>query len=218
MKNMGLSELTLVGPPSGLDADESRALAYGAWDVLASRREAESLEQAVEDATLVVGTSGRPAPGAWTPGRLVRELSDRLGPGPLCLVFGPEASGLTNAELALCHARVHVPTDSAQPSLNLAQAVLLIAYEIRRAGLGEPAQQEERATAGQIEAALAGLERGLLGIGYLNPQQPGKILAELRALLARAQPTPREVTLLRGIGRQIEWAASRIARGAGCDG
>ena len=113
----------------------------------------------------------------------------------------------------MCHVNVHVPTDSAQPSLNLAQAVLLICYELRLASLSpEPSSADEpRASVEAMEAALASLARGLLGIGYLNPQNPHAILSELRRLLARARPTPREVNLLRGLARQVEWAAGRIA-------
>ncbi len=141
--------------------------------------------------------------------------SVRFFPGS-ALVFGPESSGLTTGELSLCHARVRIPVDPAQPSLNLAQAVLILAYEIRLSHEGEPPPRATaRAEAGELEAALRDLEEGLVGIGYLNRDHPGAILAELRLLLARAGPTPREASLLRGLARQIRWAAGRIAGGAG---
>jgi TrmH family RNA methyltransferase len=219
MKNMGLGSLRLVGPPAGLEAAEVRALAYGAWDVLDAARVAPTLREATADATLVVGTTGRPLPRAWTPRQLAEEGPARAAGGRTAVVFGPEASGLRNDELALCHVTVHIPSDPAHPSLNLAQAVLVLAYEIRVSALAAaPSPGEERATAGEIESALEDLAGALLAIGYLNPDNPGKVLAELRALLARAGPTPREASLLRGMARQIRWAAAGVARERGTDG
>ena len=139
MKNMGLRALWIVEPPEGLDAHESRSLAYGAWDVLDGARRGESLLEAVAASVAVVGTTGREVPGALSPRRMAAEADSRAGGGRLSLVFGPESSGLTRAEMDLCHALVHVPTDPAQPSLNLAQAVLLLAYEMRLAALDRPA-------------------------------------------------------------------------------
>jgi tRNA/rRNA methyltransferase len=135
------------------------------------------------------------------------------------LVFGPEASGLTREELALCHLVVRIPTDALQPSLNLAQAVLIVVYEIFVSGK-TPRQEDEppRATVGEMETALGSLGKGLEGIGYLNAQNPGPIVSELRALLVRAQVTPREIALLSGMGRQILWASDEIARARGGKG
>ena len=213
MKNMGLRRLRLVEPVPSCDEIEARNLAYGAWDVLDAATRHESLIDATLESTLVVGTSGRPHSAAWSPRRLAIEGGASARGGRVSLVFGPEATGLSNDELALCHLRLHIPADPAHPSLNLAQAVLLVAYEIRLAELGpERVPSEPLATAGSFEAALQELGEGLLGIGYLNPQNPGKVLAELRGLLVRARPTPRDVDLLRGLARQVRWAAGCIAR------
>jgi tRNA (cytidine32/uridine32-2'-O)-methyltransferase len=219
MKNMGLAHLKLVGAPEGLHEPGARALAYGAWDLLDAATRHDSLEAAVGPSTLVVGTSGRPSSAAWSPRRLAEECGARAGGGRVSLVFGPESSGLRNDELGLCHLLVHIPTDAAQPSLNLAQAVLLLAYEIRLAAMaGEPPTRGRLASAAEVEAALHDLREGLVGIGYLNAQNPEVILSELRRLLARAQPTPRDVTLLRGLARQARWAARSIARRRGPSG
>lgn len=220
MKNMGLRALCLVEPPAGLEDREARALAYGAWDVLDGARVAPSLPDAVAASVALVGTTGRAVPGAWTPRRLAEEASGLSGGGTLSLVFGPEASGLTGAEMDLCHALVHIPADPTHPSLNLAQAVLLLAYEMRLAALGtapgpDASGGEERPTrapAGDVEQAVAELRAALLEIGYLDRASPDRVLAELRRLIARAGPTPREVVLLRGLARQVAWAG-RIARG-----
>ncbi|HEX9187137.1 MAG TPA: RNA methyltransferase [Vicinamibacteria bacterium] len=217
MKNMGLASLCLVGPPAGLEDREARALAYGAWDVLDGARAAGTLLEAVQGSVAVVGTTGRDVPGAWSPRRLAEDAAGVAAGGTLSVVFGPEASGLTGAELDLCHAVVHVPTDPAHPSLNLAQAVLLLAYELRlaarpAAGGAGPAEAGDRATAGDLEQAMGDLKGALLEIGYLDPASPDRVLAELRRLVARASPTPREVVLLRGLARQMAWAG-RVARG-----
>jgi len=216
LKNMGLRSLRLVGGDPGLGRPEARNLAYGAWDVLDTVRFFPGLGEAVADATLVAGTSGREDPAAWSPRRLASEGPVRAAGGRTAIVFGPESSGLTAEELARCHVRVRIAADPEQPSLNLAQAVLILAYEIRLSDEGEgEAPAPARAAAGELEAALGELEEGLVGIGYLNRDNPGKVLAELRVLLARAGPTPREASLLRGLARQIRWAAGRIAGGAG---
>ena len=220
LKNMGLGSIVIVEPPPGLDAPEARSLAYGAWDVLDAAVRATTLREAVAGATLVAGTSGRAHPDAWTPRRLAAEAAVRTGGGRLAIVFGPEASGLTDAELRQCPVRVHIPSDPAHPSLNLAQAVLLIAYELRLAALDDshriervaPAADADRATAGEVESALDDLRRALLGIGYLSPASPEPILGEWRALIVRAGPTSREAILLRGLARQVLWAADSIAR------
>ena len=130
------------------------------------------------------------------------------------MVFGPEATGLLNEELALCQMRIRVPTHTAQPSLNLAQAVLLIAYELRLAALPGRARGRARRAArrrARWRQALDDLRDALLAINYLNPASPEPILSELRALLLRAAVTTREVSLLRGMARQIRWAGDQIA-------
>ena len=193
MKNMGLRKLRIVDPPEGLDDWDTRAPAYKAWDILDGAEPAATLSEAVADSTLVVGTTGREdVSETWTPRQLASAAAERGEGEGVAVVFGPESSGLTSVELGLCHALVHVPTDPAQPSLNLAQAVLLLAYELRLA-----ASPEEETPEGDVRASAGMLEEAL---------------QELRRLTARAGLTPREVTLLRGLARQISWAG-RIARG-----
>ena len=217
MKNMGLAKLWLVEPRPGLEDPANRALAYGAWDVLDGARRASTLMEAVGSSHAVVGTTGLPTAEAWSPRQLAQAAPALAGTGALSLVFGPEATGLTTAERDLCHRLVRIPADPAQPSLNLAQAVLLLAYELRLALLSVPAAgggeaSEPRASAGEVEEAVAELRKALLEIGYLDAQNPDLVLAELRGLLTRARPTPREVLLLRGLARQTAWAG-RIAHG-----
>lgn len=214
MKNMGLRRLTLVDPPPASFEREARALAYGAWDVLDAARRAASLADAVAGCAFVAGASSRGGAAAWSPRRLGRSLAERSRGGAAALVFGPEASGLSNQELRLCHETVTIPADPEQPSLNLAQAVLLVAYELRVA----PEPETPAGSAGPpaasavLEDALRALRDGLLAVGYLDPASPDPILAELRRLIARAAPSEREVGLLRGIGRQLAWAGAEVSR------
>jgi TrmH family RNA methyltransferase len=176
MKNMGLRALWLVGTRPELGDEAGRALAYGAWDVLDGARRADSLLEAVSTSVAVVGTTGLPVAEAWSPRRLAAEAGALAGAGSLSLVFGPEATGLTSAERSLCHRLVRIPTDEAQPSLNLAQAVLLLAYELRLAFLatqhGGPGRGREgergRGRAGDRRAA-----RGAAGDRLSGRPQPG---------------------------------------------
>ena len=220
MKAMGLGRLCLVGARADVAAPEARALAYGAWDVLDGASRFESLAEAVRASVLVAGTSGRVFEGeVFSPRRLAEEGGGRSGSGRTSVVFGPESSGLSREELALCHLTVHVPTHEGQPSLNLAQAVLVVAYELRLASRSGPTEaaashaegDADPASAGELEEALSDFRGAALGIGYLNPQSPDRLLAEWRRLLARAVPTRREVALLRGLARQMAFAAKAIA-------
>ncbi len=213
IKNMGFDRLVLVDPPSGLDQPEARALAYGAWDVLDGARPAASLRLAVSAASLVVGTSGRIAGPMLTPRELASSLTARSRGGGVALVFGPEDQGLTREELGLCHASVRIPSDAGQPSLNLAQAVLILAYEVRLGAseAGAPPLAAPPA-AGDFEEVMDALRSALLSIGYLNPQKPGAVFGELRDLLFRGAPTTRELRLLRGWARQMAWAGERALR------
>src|SRR5688572_19684020 len=186
LKNMGLRSLVLVSPPRGLDRAGARALAYGAWDLLDSARIAPDLRSAVAACTLVAATSARDEGRAATrsPREFAGEAPALAAGGRVAVVFGPEATGLLNEELALCQMRIRVPTHAAQPSLNLAQAVLLIAYELRlSAPVDSPDGAAEapapRAPAGVVEEALDDLRDALLAINYLNPASPGSILSEL---------------------------------------
>jgi tRNA/rRNA methyltransferase len=209
LKNMGARTLRLVDPPPEVQESEARALAYGAWDVLDSATRFPTLREAVEDCALVAATSARDLPGALPPRQFAEGC---VSAGPLAVVFGPEASGLTTDELALCEATIRIPTDPAQPSLNLAQAVLIIAYEVFLAARRPaPAPPAPRALAGEVNAALDDLAVALDAVGYLNPQNPAAVLAELAALIRRGAPTAREVALLRGVARQVLWSARRVA-------
>jgi TrmH family RNA methyltransferase len=212
---MGFAHLILIDAPPV--SDEARALAYGAWDVLDAAQTAPSLSAAVSDCTVVAATSGRAEEDTLTPRQFAEALDRTAAGGPAAVVFGPEDNGLTTAERRLCHVTVRIPSAPEQPSLNLAQAVLVLAYELRMAGDPKQAEPRERVGAAEFESAIGTLRAALVEIGYLNRANPHAIMAELRDLIWRGAPSTREIALLRGLARQIDWAA-RQARQTGGGG
>jgi TrmH family RNA methyltransferase len=220
MKNMGVERLTVVDPPPGLDDPGARALAYGAWDVLDAASTAPDLRTAVADATVVVATSARLRGETWSPREMAADPA--MGRGArIALVFGPEDSGLRRGELALAHVCVRIPSHASQPSLNLAQAVLIVCYELFVASSSPCATHAPAApgpvSAGELEACIDHLREAWLAIGFLNGQAPDGVLGELRGLFWRARPTQREVALLRGVARQTLWKAGQAPGGSGED-
>jgi TrmH family RNA methyltransferase len=221
LKNMGASELWLVAP-RWTDPAAALRLAHGAHDVLHGARTVGTLAAAVADCRWVVGTTrraGRRRAIEWDPRRWARAVHDSPARRPLAVVFGPEADGLAGAELRLCGDIVRIPAAAAQPSLNLAQAVLVLAYELYMAGLecdagpaGAAAPPAE-AAAGELEALYAHVESALLAVGFLRPDTAQARMLALRKIFARSRLRTGEVRLLRGICRQALWAAaSRHAR------
>ncbi len=212
MKNMAMTELVLVAPQKFPDA-EATARASGADDLLASARVCATLAEALDHCSLVIGASararslGRPPLAARDAACLAVAESQQH---PVALVFGREHSGLSNEELDLCHYRLMVPVDAAFPSLNLAAAVLLVAYEIRMARLeGEalPAIESSAvsmASVNDMEGYYEHLERIMLATGFLNPEQPRQLMRRIRRLYQRARPDLNEINILRGILTSVE--------------
>ena len=215
MKNMGLSNLTLVAPKH-FPHPEADARSSRAEDILESAIVVEELEQAIAGCHLVVGTSAR---GRHIPWPLVnaRELaaavSKSVEHNPDCqvaILFGREDRGLTNEELHLCHMHVHIPTNPDFSSLNVAAAVQVISYEMRMAlSTSEQAPNWgvdwdiELAEHGEIEQMFDHLESTLVDIKFLDPDNPRQLMTRLRRLILRAVPDKVEVAVLRGILTKI---------------
>ena len=217
MANMGLEELVLVAPEQE-PARVARAFAVGAGAILDRARTVATLEEALAPYSRVVGTTSARARDSETelvhPGDLPPLLARDDKHTRVAIVFGPEASGLTREELSRCSYRVRIPCDSRQPTLNLAQAVLIVAYEIHRqraTGISESEALPIPATGGEIEGLFSQLVPLLERIGYARDDTFSSVLRELRRLVARAGPTGREVTLLRGICRRAKNALDRQA-------
>jgi TrmH family RNA methyltransferase len=204
MKNMGLSELCLVDPKHYPDA-EATARASGADDVLAGASCYQTLDEAIAGAVLVIGASARcrslPVP-LLDPRGCARLVQEQSGSGCAAVLFGRERTGLTNEELDRCHYLVQIPTNPEYPSLNIAAAVQVIAYELRMLGQ-DPAVVVDTvpayATAAQMEQFYAHLEVTLTELEFLDPQQPKQLMRRLRRLFARARPDQNEMNILRGI-------------------
>jgi tRNA/rRNA methyltransferase len=145
-------------------------------------------------------------------------MVELLPTGPTALVFGPEPSGLTNAEVSRCHYLIHVPTDLAYPALNLAQAVAICLYELRFAWLRQtasPTPRDEPASFAQQERMYDHLRMALEEVHFLYGDKADSLMHALRHLVGRAGPTQMEVEMLFGLARQLRWfAANRDASDA----
>lgn len=223
MKTMGLDRLVLVAPEKGPDA-ESHALAAGADDVLARAAIVDDLPSALVGCTLVLGCTARSRRVALpelTPreaaGRIAGVVAAGQGEGEVALLFGRERTGLSNEELHLCHLAVHIPANPDYSSLNLSQAVQVLAYELRMALLdaaGDPAPAEPRdppASHEQLESFYAQLAETLDAIDFHKGRAPESAMRKLRRVFNRASLDEREVRLLRGVLAD----AQRMARLAG---
>ncbi|MDO6446277.1 tRNA (cytosine(32)/uridine(32)-2'-O)-methyltransferase TrmJ [Colwellia sp. 1_MG-2023] len=227
MKTMGLSQLVLVDPiemPNG----QAQALAAGATDVLANAKVVSTLEEAITDCGLVVGTSARSRTLPWPMldprecgEKLIAEVSDY----PVALVFGRESSGLTNEELQLCHFHVQIPANPEYSSLNLAMAVQTLSYEVRMAFLAHEKAQEQKQfdkqtsekndndeqypVVEETERMFEHFEQALKATGFIVPSHPGLVMTKLRRFINRARPDSKEVKMWRGMLSSVEKSAKR---------
>ncbi len=214
LKNLGFARLAIVAPGCDPRGEEARRMAVAAADVLENATVHDDLDAALEGASTVVGTTRRAGKQRRPHYRLdevAPDLATLAARGGLAVVFGREAHGLSDAELDRCTHLVYFPADDSYPSFNLAQAVLVVAWELRLAGLDgssepvleAPAPHEER------EPMYAHLETALLAVGFLHQDSASSMMRRIRRLLGRAAMTSEEVRILRGIARQVMWAARR---------
>lgn len=190
-------------------------MAVHARDLLDNARIVDDLSQAVCDCTLVVGTTRRGGlyrAGANAPEELAPLIVDHARQGRVGLLFGPEDHGLTNDDLKRCQRLISIDTSPDYPSLNLAQAVLLCCYELRRATLAgvEAKSPLDPAPAADVEFLFERLQSAFLRIGFLNPQNPDHIMFALRRVFGRAVLEGADVRILLGLARQIEWYGRQV--------
>jgi tRNA/rRNA methyltransferase len=206
MKTMGLNQLYLVQPKQFPDA-EANALACGAVNLLENAVICETLEDALKDCVLAIGLSARKRQISH---ELVsaREASTRAAgisgnQQQVALVFGNEMSGLSNRELDLCQLLAMIPTNPDFSSLNVAAAVQVMCYELRMASSeSKPIESESNiplATSDDVEGFYQHLEETLIKIGFLNPEEPKKLMTRVRRIYARTRLEKEEVNILRGI-------------------
>jgi tRNA (cytidine32/uridine32-2'-O)-methyltransferase len=217
MKNMCLSSLYLVQPKTFPSA-EATARASGADDVLARAHICQSLEEALQDCCLVIGTSARSRTLSWPvldARTCAARVRDESRTHPVAIVFGREHSGMSNEELELCHAQVKISGNPDYMSLNIAAAVQIIAYEILMAEstnaeaggvtgavsdvVGSGSEEAALASANEMALFYRHLEEVMVQTGFLNPQRPKFLMRRLRRLYNRARPDMNEINILRGI-------------------
>ncbi|MEP5763103.1 MAG: RNA methyltransferase [Halieaceae bacterium] len=209
MKNMGFRKLVLVEPRK-FPAEEAEWRAAGALDVLAAAEVVPTLEAAIADCQLVVGTSARGRRIPWPvldPRGCAEQVQIAAGRGEqVAIVFGREDRGLTNEELQVCNLHLHVPTHEDYTSLNLAMAVQVVVYELRMLALAgslptDPCEDWDApfSTAENMERFYEHLEQTLVQIGFLDPAAPRQLMARLRRLYGRLRLDEMELNILRGI-------------------
>jgi tRNA/rRNA methyltransferase len=236
MRNMGLSRLVLVAPLADPADHEARRLSAHGEEILDRARVVTELGEAVADCVFVAGTSARVGgPGrrqsVGAPDEILPHLAAACAEQPVALVFGPEPSGLSDVDVTRCHYLIHIPADATYPALNLAQAVTVCLYELRRtwlrqtgppslpspaAGGGKPLSPSPAAGGGlgwgeppapfDLQGRMfADLRRALEEIHFLWGESADSLMHAVRHLIGRAQPTATEVGILFGLARQIRW-------------
>jgi len=215
--NFGLSSLRLVRPDD-FDPYRIEGIAHRSGALVQSTTLHDTLEDAVADCTWVLGTTAR----ARTAGRnyvrpreAAADLVGKAADGPAAIVFGREDRGLSNEALDLCHAVAIIPT-SEYSSLNLAQACLVLAYEVFLAAEADPGElpRGRRATRpptqAELEVTYRALRQGLEAIEFFKARKPRAVMRTLRTLIARAEPDLREAKLLAAVGFEVGHYIDRL--------
>jgi tRNA/rRNA methyltransferase len=218
MKVMGFDDLVLVAPrwPDVLAREETIQRASGATDVLGKARIVATLDEALEGVTYLCATAMTPrdfGPPNSTPREHLGPLA--ASPHSVAFLFGSERFGMSNDDVYRCHAALTIPTAPDYGSLNLGAAIQVIAYEWRTALGGfsaPPLPDGELADAQAVAGMLAHWERSLVDIGFLDPAAPKKLMPRLNQLFNRAQLTPEEIHILRGVAKAMSEAASGVKR------
>jgi tRNA/rRNA methyltransferase len=207
MKNMGLNRLTVVDGSSPLHRDAYK-LASGAEDILERAEEFPTLREAISEMGYVVGMTsraGKERSPQLAPKDVAQKLISISEENSIALVFGSEKEGLTNEELSLCHLYVRIPSADSFPSLNLAQAVMVLCYELFQSSTTIQQEMGPLASSDHLERMFEHMERTLLAIEFLDAKQPERIMRVLRKVFGRSQMDEREVQILQGIWSKMDW-------------
>jgi tRNA/rRNA methyltransferase len=221
MRNFGLSDLVLVSPYARVNNPEAQRLATHGLPILEAARIVDDLGDALSDCVFTLATSALTAGVVrrgmiGTPAEMMPHLLDAAERGPVAIVFGPEPHGLSNEEIGRCHGMIHVPVDAEFSSLNLAQAVAVCCYELRKTWSARVNEQRKSPEAGPTVAPHADQERmyehlreGLQAVGFLFGERQDTLMHAMRQLIGRSLPSPAEVRMLHGLARQLLWIASQ---------
>lgn len=212
MCNMGIKNLVVVAPQNLLLARVLKMATHAAAEVVEDMQRFDSLEEALAPFQFVVGTTarlGRQRKVFESPAAMANELVPISRKNRVALVFGPEDRGLTNDDIRHCQWLVNIPTDEFT-SLNLAQAVMIICYELFISGRKGPAEFAPRlANHHELVGMYTQLKDILVRICYINPENPDYWMGKIRQFFTRIQITAREVSIIRGICRQVDWYAEK---------
>lgn len=214
MMNMGLARLYLVKPKK-FPHDEAVWRAANATRILDEAVVVDTLDEAIGDCCLVVGTSARERSIQWpliNPRQCATQMIGEASSGRVALLFGREDRGLTNEELQRCNVHVHIPSNPEYSSLNIAMAVQLLCYELRMAALSESEytfwedSDQAPATAEDVQRFFVHLEEALIDMEFLNPAAPKRLMIRLKRLFNRTRMDEMEVSILRGVlGAAQKW-------------
>lgn len=215
MKNTGINHLILIDPR---DLDMSRVLKMATGssvDVIHTMEIHRELLSGIGPFQYIVGTTARLGarrPAITTPRRLARDLVDISRDNRVAFLFGPEDRGLSNDHLRYCHSIATIPTADFS-SLNLAQAVMVVCYELFLASK-EPVPDvlPRLANKFELEGMYDHLKEALIKIGFINPQNPEHWMLNIRRFLSRFPLRAREVRVIRGICRQIDWYTQQLEK------
>jgi tRNA/rRNA methyltransferase len=211
MKNTGVTELAIVGS-ARTRSFWARAMAVHGRDILSQAKCYGSIREAIADAALVIGTtcrSGLYRKHSEAPRELAPQVVAAAQTGKAALLFGPEDHGLSNKDLEHCQLLISIPAHPDYSSLNVAQAVMICLYEIYLASLSPPETTIQRAAAEDVERLFDRMRTSLLKIGFLDSQNPEHMLLAFRRILGRAGLEDKDVRILTGLFRQIEWYADQ---------
>lgn len=218
MKNFGLVDLRLVNPQTDHLVHEGRQMAVKATDLLERAQIFTSLEAALSDCAMAFGTTrrfGKYREDLLHPDAAAEQILPLCAHAAVAMVFGREDKGLHTAELDLCQRFVTIPTAEELPSMNLAQAVALCLYELRKtSGVLRRVETGRKRLAGvkTLEELFGHMQESLFRCGYLNPQNPDHIMRAFRRVFGRAALNDREVRILHGLFSQMDSLQTRLEK------
>ena len=210
MYNMGLDRLVLAGPRCSIN-EESYRLAKSGKEILDSAKTFRSLQTALRGTRFLVGTTGKSGgyrTQTYSLKSMVPRILDHAARQRVGILFGPEDTGLVDRDLALCQLLIRIPTQPKANSINLAQAVMIVSYELLLGTLDrEPGHVPKLAPLEQVEAMYTQLENALVEVGFLHSENTKHMMMRMRRMLGKADLEKSDVGILRGIARQINWYA-----------
>ena len=208
MKNMGLKQLKLVRP-CDIHSQECQKMAVGAYHMVQEAQVFPTLSEALAKEHVIVATTsarGRTRKQRLLTPREIAPIVNRYAANQkVSLVFGSERRGLNDKQLALCQYLVRIPTEPIFPTLNLAQAVLILAYEVFNETSAQEPESPALVTEAERQEMFEHMEKVLTSIGFLSQSNPGHIMRSIRRFLGQAELTERDVQIVRGIMSQMDW-------------